>query len=71
MSFIKKKIAEVWDDRDPLICTASGCKNLWSVRLEGSGPKCSFHAWKKSEPRSINIADRLRTAHVKPYVETD
>jgi hypothetical protein len=28
-----------------LLCSVNGCGNLWSVRLEGSPPKCSHHQW--------------------------
>lgn len=28
-----------------LLCSVNGCGNLWSVRLEGSPPKCNFHQW--------------------------
>jgi hypothetical protein len=31
------------DDR--LYCSHAGCGNLWSVRMEGSPPKCSHHQW--------------------------
>jgi len=30
---------------DKLYCSHPGCPNLWSVRMEGSPPKCSYHQW--------------------------
>jgi hypothetical protein len=30
---------------DKLYCSHAGCGNLWSVRMEGSPPKCSHHQW--------------------------
>jgi hypothetical protein len=70
MSFIKKN-TEVFNDFDSLTCTASGCTERWSVRIDGSGPKCSYHAWKKYESQKTNILDRLKTTPVKPFVEAD
>lgn len=32
-----------FDDTQRLMCTVPGCKNRWSVKIEG--PKCSFHQW--------------------------
>ena len=48
MSFAKpdKKSDQVSDD-DRLYCSHGGCRNLWSIRLEGSPPKCSFHHWQQ------------------------
>ena len=33
------------NDDQSLLCSVNGCGNLWSVRLEGSPPKCSHHQW--------------------------
>jgi hypothetical protein len=46
MSFAKpeKKNDHVNED-DKLYCSHPGCPNLWSVRMEGSPPKCSHHQW--------------------------
>lgn len=33
------------NDDQSLLCSVNGCGNLWSVRLEGSPPKCSRHQW--------------------------
>jgi hypothetical protein len=46
MSFAKpdKKNDYVNED-DKLYCSHAGCRNLWSVRVEGSPAKCSFHHW--------------------------
>ena len=41
----KKEEAAQTDDR--LYCSHAGCRNLWSVRMEGSPPKCSFHQWQQ------------------------
>ena len=35
------------DDGPSLLCSVEGCRNLWSVRLEGALPKCSHHQWQQ------------------------
>jgi len=36
---------ETVQNDDKLYCSHAGCPNLWSVRMEGSPPKCSYHQW--------------------------
>lgn len=38
--------SEPLDDRASF-CSVPGCSKKWSVRMEGVGQKCSFHAWGK------------------------
>ena len=35
------------EDHSASFCTVPGCGKKWSVRMEGVGQKCSFHAWGK------------------------
>jgi hypothetical protein len=46
----KKEEASQTDDR--MYCSHAGCKHLWSVRMEGSPPKCSFHQWQQQPKHS-------------------
>ena len=42
---------ETVQNDDKLYCSHAGCPNLWSVRMEGSPPKCSYHQW-GNKPKS-------------------
>jgi hypothetical protein len=44
MSFAKPE-SKSNNDGPSLFCSVNGCGSLWSVRLEGSSPKCSRHQW--------------------------
>lgn len=48
MSF-KKPETQNDTSSDDLLCSVTGCKNLWSVQTDGK-PKCSFHQWFDSAP---------------------
>jgi hypothetical protein len=39
----------VQDDRE-LMCSISGCSYRWVVKMDGSRPFCSKHAWEDKNP---------------------
>ena len=51
MSFAKPEPKDR-DDGPSLLCSVNGCGNLWSVRMDGHMPKCSFHQWGAAKPKT-------------------
>ena len=47
MSLVNFKKENVPEGKSDLLCSVDGCRNLWSVRIEGSLPKCSHHQWQQ------------------------
>jgi len=54
------------DDGPSLLCSVNGCGNLWSVRMEGSSPKCSHHQWGEKKVKR-DVASLLRPKHDQWY----
>jgi hypothetical protein len=38
------------DETDHNLCRVAGCKNRWSVHMEGKLPMCSEHQWSDKKP---------------------
>lgn len=45
MALTNFKKDDIPEGKSDLLCSVNGCFNLWSVRMEGSSPKCSHHHW--------------------------
>jgi len=46
MSFAPPELKKS-DDGPSLLCSVEGCSAIWSVKLEGQLPKCSYHQWQQ------------------------
>jgi len=55
MSFKKQLIQkeELETDITPLLCSEPSCSKIWTVRMEGSRPYCSFHQWGDKSPITL------------------
>lgn len=54
------------NDGPSLLCSVSGCGNLWSVRLDGHMPKCSFHQWGAAKPKNESTMTYKQWADRQP-----
>jgi len=59
---------EVPEGKSDLLCSVDGCRSLWSVRLEGSSPKCSFHQW-QNKPKSEGTSSYKQWADRQPLTK--
>lgn len=45
MALTNFKTQPVAEDIEHLMCSIPGCTSRWSVKMDGSRPFCSKHAW--------------------------
>lgn len=45
MALTNFKTQPVVEDIEHLMCSIPGCTSRWSVKMDGSRPFCSKHAW--------------------------
>jgi hypothetical protein len=38
------------DETNHTLCRVAGCRNRWSVHMEGQMPMCSEHQWSDKKP---------------------
>jgi hypothetical protein len=52
MALTNFKKDDIPEGKSDLLCSVNGCFNLWSVRMDGQMPKCSFHQWGAAKPKT-------------------
>jgi hypothetical protein len=65
MALTNFKKDDIPEGKSDLLCSVNGCFNLWSVRLEGSPPKCSHHQW-GAKPKTESTSTYKQWADRQP-----
>jgi len=47
MALTNFKKEEIPSGKSDLLCSVDGCSAIWTVRIDGQLPKCSFHQWQQ------------------------